>query len=188
MNHGEQDMKKKHWIIILAIVLMIGVLLAIYPTIEIQTDETLIAFRYTDAIDEFETEQSFNETYTYYEERDISWHSFDVSNFLCFYVLTFEYVEGNYCDTQFVLEEQYIEDFLERAEIQDNECNLDIAKLIEGKEAVVGNKRYLGNEYDKAIFYKLDGKYEELYVFYAEDMLIIQVGSPDESPKYIAYK
>jgi hypothetical protein len=99
-----------------------------------------------------------------------------------------EYEEGNYCDTQFVLEEDYIRDFLARAEIEENVNNLDIAKLIEGKEAIVGNTRYLGNDYENAIFYVLDGKYEELYVFYVDDLLVIQVGSPDESPKYIAYR
>ena len=99
-----------------------------------------------------------------------------------------EYEEGNYCDTQFVLEEDYIRDFLERAEIEENVNNLDIAKLIEGKEAIVGNTRYLGNDYENGIFYVLDGKYEELYVFYVDDLLVIQVGSPDESPKYIAYR
>ena len=99
-----------------------------------------------------------------------------------------EYIEGNFCDTQFMLEESYIEDFIERAKIKENEANLDIAKLIEGKKAIVKNKRYTGNEYDKGIWYELDGKHEEMYVFYVDDLLIIQVGSPDELPKFIAYE
>jgi hypothetical protein len=36
--------------------------------------------------------------------------------------------------------------------------------------------------------YKLDDKYEELYVFYLDDLLVIQVGNTDEGPKYIAYE
>lgn len=181
-------MKKKIWIPILIAVVIIGAFLFIYPTVEIQTDNKLIAFRYTDDTEEFETEFSFNESYVYYEDRDITITNFNFKKFCFFHVITMEYEEGNYCDTQFVLEEDYMKDFLERAEIEENVNNIDIAKLIEGKEAIVGNTRYLGNDYENAIFYVLDGRYEEMYVFYVEDLLVIQVGSPDESPKYIAYK
>ncbi len=181
-------MKKKKWIPIIITFVIIGLFLIIYPTVEIQTENKLIAFRYTDDTAEFETEFSFNETYVYYEDRDITIKDFDFKKFWFFHVISMGYVEGNYCDTQFVLEEDYIRDILERAEIEENVNDLDLAQLIEGKEAVVGNTRYLGNDYENAIYYVLDGKYEELYVFYVEDLLVIQVGSPDESPKYIAYK
>lgn len=181
-------MKKKIWILIVIILVIIGFFLIIYPTVEIQTDNKLIAFRYTEDITEFETEISYNENYTYYADRDITIKNFDFKKFLFFHVISMEYEEGNYCDTQFVLEEDYIRDFLARAEIEENVNNLDIAKLIVGKEAIVGNIRYLGNDYENGIFYVLDGKYEELYVFYVDDLLVIQVGSPDESPKYIAYR
>lgn len=181
-------MKKKILIPIIIAIVMVGLFLLIYPTVEIQTKDKLIAFRYSDDITEFESELSYNESYTYYAEKDISIKDYDFKHFLFFHVITMEYIEGNYCDTQFVLEEDYIKDFLERAEINYNDSNLDIAKLIEGKEAIIGNTRYLVNDYENAIFYVLDGKYEEMYVFYADDLLIIQVGSPDESPKYIAYK
>lgn len=181
-------MKKKIWFIISVTIVVIGILLLVYPTIEIQTDDKLIAFRYTDDLTEFESEISYNESYVYYADRDISINDFDFKKFLVFHVITMEYIEGNYCDTQFVLEEQYIQDFLERAEIKYNDSNIDIAKLIEGKEAIVGNTRYLGNDYVNGIYYVLDGKHEEMYVFYVDDLLIIQVGSPDESPKFIAYK
>lgn len=180
--------KKKVLILICIISAIIVSFLLIYPTIEIQTDNKLIAFRYTDDISEFETELSYNESYVYYADMDISISDYDFKKFLFFHVITMEYVEGNYCDTQFVLEEDYIKDFLERAEIEYNDKDLDIAKMIEGKEAIVGNTRYLGNDYENAIYYVLDGKHEELYVYYVEDLLIIQVGSPDESPKFIAYK
>lgn len=179
---------KRFFVIPIVLVLAIGILLAIYPTIEIQTEDNLIAFRYSDDISEFETELSLDENYTYYEKRDISIHSFDFKKFLFFHVIFMGYEEGNYCETEFLLEESYIQDFLERGEIQLNESNLDIAKLIEGKEAIVGNTRYLGNEYDKCIEYVLDDKCETLYVFYQDDLLVIQVGVPDEGPRYIAYK
>lgn len=180
-------MKKKIWIPIIIMLVIIGFFLIIYSTVEIQTDNKLIAFRYTDDTAEFETEFSFNETYVYYADRDITITNFNFKKFLFFHVITMEYTEGNYCDTQFVLEEEYISDFLERAVIEENVNHLDIAKLIEGKQAIIGNTRYLGNDYENAIFYVLDGKYEEMYVFYVDDLLVIQVGSPDECPKYIAY-
>ena len=36
--------------------------------------------------------------------------------------------------------------------------------------------------------YKLDGEYKEMYIFYNDDLLIIQIGLSDEGPKFIAYK
>ena len=63
-----------------------------------------------------------------------------------------------------------------------------MAELIKGRKAIEGNKRYLGNEYNLSMTYKLDDKYEELYVFYLDDLLVIQVGNTDEGPKYIAYE
>ena len=181
-------MKKKILISIIIVTVIVGLFLLIFPTVEIQKEDKLIAFRYTDDITEFESEISYNESYVYYADRDITITDFNFKKFLFFHVISMEYKEGNYCDTQFVLEEEYIKDFLERAEIEENVNDLDIATLIEGKEAIVGNTRYLGNDYENAIFYVLDGKYEEMYVFYVDDLLVIQVGSPDESPKYLAYK
>jgi len=180
--------KKKLLIVTVSVIAMLIILLVIYPTVEIQTDHQLIAFRYTDDITEFETEISYNESYTYYAGRDISIYDYDFRKFLFFHVIIMDYIEGNYCDTQFVLEESYIEQFLAHAEIKDNEKHIDVAELIKGKDAIVGNTRYLGNDYVNAIYYVLDGRYEELYVFYADDLLVIQVGSPDESPKFIAYR
>lgn len=181
-------MKRKWLILGIILVAFLAIVLLVYPTVEIQTGDKLIAFRYSDDITEFESEISYDESYVYYAEKDISIKNYEFHKFLFFHVIIMEYVEGNYCDTQFVLEEDYIKEFLERAEIEYNDSNLDIARMIEGKTAVVGNTRYLGNDYENAIYYVLDGKYEELSVFYVDDLLVIQVGSPDESPKFIAYK
>ena len=49
-------------------------------------------------------------------------------------------------------------------------------------------KRYLGNDYSLNIGYILNGKHEDLYVFYVGDLLVIQVGLSDEGPKFIAYE
>lgn len=181
-------MQKRGKIFLIAITVCIIILLLGYPFLEIQTEDKFIAFRYTDDLTEFESELSYNESHVYYEDRDISITHFDFKKFLFFHVIIMEYIHGNYCDTQFVLEESYIEDFLERAEIEFNDANLNIAQLIEGKKAIVGNTRYMDHDYTQAIYYVLDGKHEEMYVFYQDDLLVIQVGSPDECPKYIAYK
>ena len=181
-------MKKKGILIALISLIIMGLFLTIYPHIEIQTKDKLIAFRYHDYIDEFEDELSYGELYAYYAKRDISVRNYDFKKFWFFHIITMDYIDGNFCDTQFLLEESYIQDFLERAKIEENVANIDIEKLIEGKTAIVDNKRYKGNDYENGIFYQLDGKYEEMYVFYNDDLLIIQVGSPDELPKFIAYK
>ena len=53
---------------------------------------------------------------------------------------------------------------------------------------MVGNTRYHGNYERWALYYELDGEYGEMYIYYADDLLVIQVGSPDEQPRFIAYR
>ena len=184
------DRKTRKTIIIslFACVLIIGLIVLIYPNIEFKRDGKLYVCSLTDDFSEFEENLSYNELYFYNERHDISLKNFRVNNFLCFYIFTFDYVEGDVRETQFVLEEEFIDYWLKNAEIKENESNIDIAQIIENKTAIVSNKRYLGNEYNKSITYVLDGEWETLYVFESEELTIIQVGSPDESPKYIAYR
>lgn len=172
--------------VLIGVLLVVG--LVIYPNIEIDTGEKLIACNYNGDFSKYDENHSYNEIYAYNEKYDVSIRTFDVSNFLFFYVISMEYVEGDARKTEFILEESYIEHFLKDAQIKENEKNIDLEKLIEGREAIVSNTRYTGNDYDYGICYKLDGKYEELWVFHVDDLLVIQVGSPDELPKFIAYK
>ncbi len=180
-------MKKGIAIILSFIVLILAVVL-IYPNIEFQKNGKLYACSFSDDFSKYEENPSYNELYFYYEKRDISLKTFDVKNFLCFYLFTFEYEEGDKRETQFVLEEKFVEYWIENAKITDNEKNIDVAALINGKQAIVGNKRYTTDDEKDAIFYELDGDYGEMYIFECDDLTVIQIGSPDESPKYIAYK
>ena len=169
-------------------VLVIGLIVLIYPNIEFKKDGKLYACRFTDDFSEFEENASYNELYFYNEKHDVSLNHFNVKNFLCFYLFTFDYIEGDVRETQFILEEAFIDYWLKNAKIQENESNIDLAKIIENKTAIVSNQRYSGNEYDKSITYVLDGAWETLYIFESEGLTVIQVGSPDECPRYIAYK
>jgi len=112
----------------------------------------------------------------------------DFKKILFFYKITLEYENGNLCDYEYVLEEEYITNFIDNANIKSNLNNINIEKLIKDKTAIIGNTRYLGNDYENYIEYILDGKHEILYVFNVDDLLVIQVGYSDEGPKFIAYK
>ena len=70
----------------------------------------------------------------------------------------------------------------------DEEAVSDIKKLIEDKEAIIGNTRYSGNDYETEIGYILNGEENVMYILYVEDLLVIQIGYSDEGPKFIAYK
>jgi len=179
----------KIYLIIVAILLCLAVCVVIvYPKIEFKKDGKLYVCSFSDDFSRFEENPSYNEIYFYNEKHDVSLKTFDVKNFLCFYLFTFEYEDGDKRETMFILDEEYIDYWLENAKITSNSENIDVAALIEDKEAIVSNKRYLGNDYSKAIFYELDGKYDEMYIFECDGLTVIQVGSPDELPKYIAYK
>lgn len=182
-------MKNKKFIITACVILALVLsFLIVFPNIEFRKGNTLYICTYSDDFSEFEENASYNEVYFYNEKRNISLNNFECKSFLFFHLLKFNFIEGDFRETQFVLEEEYITYWLENAEITENPNNIDLSELIDGKTAVVGNTRYLGNDYKNMICYKLDGRYEELYVFYYEDLVVIQVGSPDELPKYIAYK
>ena len=181
--------KIKALIIAAAVLLCLVVcIIVVYPKIEFKKDGKLYVCSFSDDFSRFEENASYNEVYFYNEKHDVSLKNFDVKNFLCFYLFSFYYVEGDVRKTQFVLVDEYIDYWLENAKITDNSENVDVAALIKGKKAIVGNKRYSSDEEKKAIFYELDGKYEEMYIFECDGLTVIQVGSPDESPKYIAYK
>lgn len=181
-------MKKKVMIVLGIILLMIIIFLLLLPKIAIYGENKVTFISYSDDISKFEQNMCYNENYYYYEDLDISINSFNVEKKLFLYFITLGYEEGNICASEYTLEEKYIENFLENAIIESNDNNIDLSSLIEGKEAIVGNTKYNGNEYDNAIYYTLDGKEDVLYIFYVDDLLVIQVGVPDEAPKFIAYK
>lgn len=181
---------KKKWIFLFMFVIIMAMLFLIYPHIEFQKNGHLIACRYSDDISEFEDEVSLDECYTYDADRDITITGFDFHKILCFYVLILDYEEGNLIETQYILEEDYIRDFLKNAVIEENPNQVDLAALIEGKTAVVSNTRYVPQDDDTyaAIFYTLHEEYQVMFVYESNGLLVIQVGYPDEGPKYIAYQ
>ena len=166
-----------------------------YPNIEFYSGNYLYMMSYSknweDSEDfkELEQEMCYDESYSYNKKRDISISNWEYNSFLFFKWFKISYKKGNVCDTEYLLEESYIEDFLENAQIQSNEDKVDLAKLIEGKEAIVANKRYPWDDSSSYISYILDGKYMDMYIYTNEDgLIVIQVGLSDEGPKYIAYK
>lgn len=179
---------KKSLVLILVVAVCLIAVLAAFPFIEINTGKKLVRLSYTGDFSEYDVNHSYNELYCYNQKHDVSIKSFDVKNFLCFYAIEMEYVKGDFRKTQFVLNESYIQNFLQNAAILENENNIDLSELIKGKTAIVGNTRYTGNDYENAIYYELDGRDGEMYIFNFDDLLVIQVGSSDELPKFIAYK
>ena len=181
-------MKKKIITVVFVVLLMIIITLIVLPNIVIYGEGKVTFISYSDDFSRFDQNHCYDENYAYYEDLDISIHNFKVEKKLFLYFITLEYEEGNVCETEYLLEEAYIKNYIENAVIEENENNINIADLIAGKEVIVGNTRYSSNEYKDEIYYILDGKYEEMYVFYVDDLLVIQVGNSDEGPKFIAYK
>lgn len=180
---------KKKIIIVSIIVLFIVLLFILIPYIKIDTGSKIIYLKYNDYLDEeYEGNMCYHESVSYVEDKNISVTGISIEKKFIFYLFTLEYDQGNLCDTEYLLEEDYIKNFINNAEITYNSHNIDIEKLIKGKTAIVGNTRYLDNDYNTFINFKLEGRYEVMYIFYKDDLLILQVGSPDESTKFIAYK
>lgn len=181
-------MKKKLIIVSIIIVVLIILLLYILPFIKINTNNKIVYINYDGTIDEFDEQHCYHENISYNKKRDISITDIDINKYFIFYLIELEYEKGNLCATEYLLEEKYINNFINNAEITYNSHNIDIEKLIEGKTAIEGNTRYIDHDYETFIEYELDGKYNIMYIFYKDDLLILQVGSPDEDTKFIAYK
>lgn len=188
-------MKKKILLISIIILTIILIFICIYPNIEFYNNNYLYMmsygkdWEYSKDFKELEQETCYDESYLYNEKRNISITGWEYKNFLFFKWFKVSYKEGNLCATEYLLEESYIENFLKKAEIKENEDNIDLSKLIEGKESIVSNKRYPWNDNNSYISYVLDGKYMDMFIYKTEDeLVVIQVGLSDEGPKYIAYK
>lgn len=176
---------KTKYIIFLILIIFI---LFLIPLIKIDKNNKLIFISYKDDISKYEDQCCYHESITYYKKRDISIKKFNIKKYFIFYLYTLEYEKGNLCEIEWQLEEEYINDFIENAKITYNPKNINIKDLIKDKTPIVSNTRYLGNDYETYINYKLNNKEEEMYIFYKDDLLIIQVGNPDETTKFIAYK
>lgn len=172
-------------ILIIITLLLIGIIILF--NIDIKKENKLIYFSFTEDFGRFDEITCYDDGISYNEELDISAKNIDITRILFFYKITIEYEKGNLCAQEFVLEESYIKDFLDNAIIEENPKNINIGKLIKGKTAIVSNKRYVGNDYENYIYYTLDGEEQILYIFYVNDLLVIQVGLSDEGPKFIAY-
>lgn len=186
---------KKKLIIIGVIVFVITLFICVYPNIEFYKDGYLYMMSYGKAFDvsedfaELEEEMCYDESYSYNVKRDVSFTSWEYNDFLFFKWFKIEYEEGNICATEFLLEESYINHFLESAIISEESDEVNLLELIKDKQAIVSNKRYPFNDEYKYIGYTLDGEYQEMYISINEEgLIIIQVGNSDEGPKYIAYK
>jgi len=179
---------KKIILICIAITLLLISSLYLITLIKIDKDNKIMYISLSDDISEYDEITCYDDGMSYYKDKDITITGIDIDKKFIFYLVTLEYKEGNLCATEFQLEESYIQDFINNAEIIYNEKNINIKNLIEGKQAIIENKRYSGNDYETFINYKLNGRYEIMYIFYVEDLLIIQVGYSDEGPKFVAYK
>ena len=181
-------MKKPAILICISATILLALFIIAYPNIEITTEDKLFLCSYTNRFPEFDVNHTADENYCYNEKRNISVYNFSESHFLIFRVLTMNYVEGDMRQVEFLLNESYIENFLQNATIVSNDQNIDLGQMLEGRQAMEGNIRYPGNDYTHAIHYILDGREQVLYVFTLNDLLVIQVGHSDEGPKFIAYR
>ena len=179
---------KKKVIIIISIVLSLGLFIFLLPLVKIDKNNTIKYVSFSDDISEYDEITCYDDGMSYYEKKDITIKNIDIEKKLFFYIFTIKYEKGNLCESEFILEESYIENFIENAEIISNEKNVDLNSLIKDKKAIIKNKRYSGNDYETFIEYKLEGKEENMYIFYVDNLLVIQVGHSDEGPKFIAYK
>ena len=105
---------KKLIVSLVALAAVIGAVLIVFPNIEIRPTATLYVCQYSDSFGEFEENPSYNERYFYNEKRDISIDKMEVRSVLFCHVLELKFVEGDKRETQFVLEEDYIKNFIEK--------------------------------------------------------------------------
>ena len=188
-------MKKKINLILGIIIFLIMLFILIYPSIEFYNNGYLYMMSYgkdwdySEDLKELEQEMCYDESYSYNKKRDISIKGWEYKRFLFFKWFKITYKKGNVCATEYLLEESYIKNFIENAEIIENKDNINLSELIKDREPIVGNIKYLWNDNHSYINYVLDGRNMDMFISTSDEgLLIIQVGLSDEGPKYIAYK
>ena len=179
---------KKKIIIIVSIILVVSLVIFLLPLIKIDKNNTIKYISFSYDISEYDEITCYDDGMSYYEKKDITIKQIEIEKKLFFYIFTIKYEKGNLCEVEYILEESYIENFIEKAEIISNENNIDLSNLIKNKKAIIKNKRYSGNDYDTFIEYKLNGKEQIMYIFNVDGLIVIQIGYSDEGPKFIAYK
>ena len=188
----EQPKKKCPIKLIISLIVLVVISLAIYliyPTIEFTKGNKLYVLTFKEDWSEWEENMCYDESYSYNKKRDISIYNWELKarGFFKYFIL--EYKKGNVCETEYVLEEEYINRVIKEAKIIENKDGIKLSKLIKNKKAIVGNTRYSWNDNHYYIGYELDGEFKEMYVSKNEEgLLIIQINPSDEGPKYIAYK
>ena len=188
----EQPKKKCPIKLIISLIVLVVISLAIYfiyPTIEFTKGNKLYVLTFKEDWSEWEENMCYDESYSYNKKRDISIYNWELKarGFFKYFIL--EYKKGNVCETEYVLEEEYINRVIKEAKIIENKDGIKLSKLIKNKKAIVGNTRYSWNDNHHYIGYELDGEFKEMYVSKNEEgLLIIQINPSDEGPKYIAYK
>ena len=191
-------MTKKRYIPLAVILFIMAAVLLIYPHIIIQSGDLIIACRYSDDISQFETEVSADENYVYWEEKDVTWSGFDVKKFGPFHLIYLETEPGNTIASKYALDPGYMDQFLANAVIDVvekdyNEVDFtvdDVEAILADKSPVDSGDKYTCPDYDTAyrIYYTLVEEETIMYLYEVDDLLVVQVGYPDEGPKYIAYR
>ena len=141
--------------------------------------------------DEDNIQTCYDDGVIYDYNKDISITSFEYKKVLFLYFHTIKFEDGNICELEYYIDEEEILNIINNGEIVNNEDNVDLKNLIKDKKAIVGNKKYIPLDWDKdtnLILYKIDGEYKEIIIFYIDNLLVIEIGLPDEGPKYIAYE
>ena len=175
-------------IIIISTGLILSLFVFLIPLIRIDKNNTIKYISFRDDISQYDEVTCYDDSFSYYKKKDITIKEIDIEKKLFFYIFTLKYEKGNLCESEFILDKSYIQNFIWNAKIINNENDIDLNDLIKDKRAIIKNKRYSGNDYETFIEYKLDGKEEIMYIFYVDDLLVIQVAYSDEGPKFIAYK
>ena len=118
MKKKSKKKTDKLYIILGSIVGFIILFFIIIPFIKFRSDSTIKYIAYKDHSFKYEEDiMCYDESYFYNKNMDISISSVEVKKYLFFYFTTIHYKEGNVCDYEYYLEEEYITNFINNAEI-----------------------------------------------------------------------
>ena len=82
----------------------------------------------------------------------------------------------------------YTKNVLDKNSINNENVDNNVNIVVPSKN-LVETSRMIPEDNEKIeIYYTLDGKEEVMFIFYVDELLVIQVGLSDEGPKFIAYE
>ncbi len=149
----------------------------------------------------------YDESYRYDKKNDITISRVEQKSKTIVNKINLKYEKGNLCDSEYILDESFISNFLDKADIEEisyEKCLKGKCKLIKVKNNLnkllneISKEEYIQEnknipikdnyEYQISVYYNMSSMSNILYIFEDNEYIILKNIDSNDHPKVIKYK